>query len=356
MSGGLEIAGNFNNGSGGGELTSSFVESGGTLVVATSGAAEFTTVELGGVLLELAGFTGITSLHGTQFVGGGLPGVPPPTAPQSAVAAETTIYSGGQQIVGSNGHAVGSIVEYGGSVKVLTGGVSTRATVSGGSLSVLGGVARDVEVDSGGLAVAARFGNGRTDGTLDDALVHSGGVLVTGVLGIASSAMIDSGGLLLELAGLTSNVSLAGVQVVGGRLPGVPAPAKVPRAVALDTTVSSGGVLVVNSNGRAVDTQVLSGGEIVLNGGPINSLSLSSGGTIGLAALAFNSSETISFTEIRAGTQGTVTVSSGGRSVSITLLGQYAAAGFRLSEDKTGGTAITYEPPTSQIEIAAGHH
>jgi len=121
------------------------------------------------------------------------------------------------------------------------------------------------------------------------------------------------------------------------------------------TTISRGGVQIVNSNGSAVDTNILSGGEIVFNGGIVGSLSLSSGRLIDLAALAFNTSEKVSFTENGAGTEGALTVTSAGQNLAITLLGQYAAAGFHLSKDADGATEITYTPTISSLDLAARH-
>jgi hypothetical protein len=42
------------------------------------------------------------------------------------------------------------------------------------------------------------------------------------------------------------------------------------------------------------------------------------------------------------GDGGTLTVTSGGDSMSVTLFGQYMAAGFELNSDGNGGTMITY--------------
>jgi autotransporter passenger strand-loop-strand repeat protein len=227
---------------------------------------------------------------------------------------------------------------------------------SGAQQVVLGGVASGTEVDAHGFELAGRFLNFPAGGTVVNTLVHSGGILAMGVFGLASGATIEAGGHLFELAGVTSNVSLAGTQFVGGSLPGVPMSVPPPTAVASGTVVSSGGIQLVNSNGSAVGTNVMSGGEIVFNGGTVSGLSLSSGGVIDLATLAFNSSATLAFAENGAGTQGTLTVTRGGHSLAITLLGQYVAAGFSLSKDAAGATAISYTPPTSHIEIAAGHH
>jgi hypothetical protein len=95
---------------------------------------------------------------------------------------------------------------------------------------------------------------------------------------------------------------------------------------------------------------------MVFNGGYVGSVSLSSGGVIDLATMLYNSSDTIGFAESSDMTSGTLTVTSGTESLSITLLGQYVAAGFQQSSDAAGATAINYTPPTSAMEIAASHH
>jgi len=143
---------------------------------------------------------------------------------------------------------------------------------------------------------------------------------------------------------------------VGGQLPGVPLPSPVPAAVASGTIVSSGGVEFVNANGSAVGSKVLSGGEVIFNGGVVSGLSVSSGGMIDLATLAFSSAASLGFVENAQDTGGVLTVKSGTGSQAVALLGQYAAAGFHLASDGGGGSLVTYAPPVSaQLELAAGH-
>jgi autotransporter passenger strand-loop-strand repeat protein len=200
------------------------------------------------------------------------------------------------------------------------------------------------------LAVTGEYAGGTTGGTLSGGTVETGGVLVQGAQSEAEGVIVQSGATLLELTGVTSNIMLAGTQFVATTLFG-PAQA----TVASGTTVASGGALWVAADGSAVNANVLSGGEIVFNGGVVSGLSLASGAVIDLATLAYNSAETLSFTENGTGTGGALTVTSGGQSQVIGLLGQYAAAGFDITRNAAGATAITYAPPTSQAEIAAGH-
>jgi acyl-CoA hydrolase len=50
----------------------------------------------------------------------------------------------------------------------------------------------------------------------------------------------------------------------------------------------------------------------------------------------------VTFVEAAGGHSGTLTLSSGGVSESLTLLGAYATSNFRLSSDTHGGTLLTW--------------
>jgi len=74
------------------------------------------------------------------------------------------------------------------------------------------------------------------------------------------------------------------------------------------------------------------------------------GGTIARFAggdaldLAFGSNATLGYAANAAGTGGTLTVSVGAHTANLSLLGQYAAAGFTTAADQGGGTIVTYAP------------
>ncbi len=59
---------------------------------------------------------------------------------------------------------------------------------------------------------------------------------------------------------------------------------------------------------------------------------------------SYDSSETLTFAENAAKTQGVLTIINGHHALSILLFGQYAAAGFQLEGDSQGGTSVTYAP------------
>ncbi len=56
-------------------------------------------------------------------------------------------------------------------------------------------------------------------------------------------------------------------------------------------------------------------------------------------------SATLGFREDASGAFGTLTIQSGSQQSSMTLLGQYAAAGFGIASDGHGGTIVDYTPP-----------
>jgi hypothetical protein len=81
------------------------------------------------------------------------------------------------------------------------------------------------------------------------------------------------------------------------------------------------------------------------------------GDTLDLAAFGFSGAESIAFVENPANTQGTLAITDGALKATVTLFGQYTAAGFHLAPDDAAGTAITYGTSASSAhtEIAAPH-
>jgi autotransporter passenger strand-loop-strand repeat protein len=388
-SGGFALAGEFAGGVVGGTIDGATVSSGGIVVVGNDAVVSGATIQGGGTLFELAGVTSNVDLSGSQLVATTLFG-----PAQLAVVSATTVESGGLQTVNADGSTVDATILGGGEVKVNSGGVAEDATVSsggtlvsvygeissttihggglvdqfvgtgedttlsGGHLLVLNGaVTSMVNVEAGGLALAGTFAGGVVGGTIDDAMVSPGGLVVLGTQSVLSGAVLQKGGTLFELAGQASNVALAGLEFVGGGLPGVTPPNPPPPAVTTGATVSSGGEQVVNSNGSAVDTNVLSGGEIVFDGGVVSNLMLSSGGEIDLATFAFSSATSLTFAENAQNTGGVLTVSGATSSLAVNLLGQYVAGDFQESQDSGTGTAITYAPAaTSNVELTGAHY
>ncbi len=61
------------------------------------------------------------------------------------------------------------------------------------------------------------------------------------------------------------------------------------------------------------------------------------------------------FSENAAGTIGTLSMTAGGQTASVQLLGQYMASGFVTASDGGAGTAITYNPSAHGTMLAAAH-
>jgi hypothetical protein len=133
--------------------------------------------------------------------------------------------------------------------------------------------------------------------------------------------------------------------------------------------VSTGVTMLVASGGIASATILRGGAEIVSAGGTVaGTVTMSSGSDLSVAAATgvtlsisgfgagdlfrlasfeAGASETLSFTENAAKTSGTLTVREGTQKATITLFGQYVAAGFHVTTDGAVGSVITYAPPTS---------
>jgi hypothetical protein len=156
-----------------------------------------------------------------------------------------------------------------------------------------------------------------------------------------------AGGLAVVRGGTMTDAALSGgVQEVGGVGP----------ARADGTIIAAGGKQIVAVEGIASGTSVLSGGTIVFAGGTVNGLSVKSGAAIDLTGLTFSRGGTVQFVENAAHTSGTLTVTEGGTKQTLTLFGQYVAAGFSLSKDANGGTDISYKPMSAAHTPLAAHH
>jgi autotransporter passenger strand-loop-strand repeat protein len=373
------------------------------------GTANNTTVGSGGADNVLSG----GGAAGTTLNSGGEEGV------FSGGAARGTTIDGGIQVVGSAGIASATIVDSGHQV-VLAGGVVSNTTVNGGDdLIGSGGRGYATTVNSGGLEVAEIGGTvsgstvhgievvfGRASGTT----VDSGGFeVVWGSGGSASGIAVDSGGFDFIVSGVDDHTVLDGGTefVVSGGTADFTAVnsggVQVVSAHAYSATVNGGGVQLVDSGGNASGTtvehqgyeyvgsggtasattidggvvEVASGGStgsapiaFTSNGGDLQlDASVSFHGSIGgfgspfgvteeidLRDVAFGSGTALSFTEAGNNLSGTLTVSDGTHTASLTLLGQYATGNFTLSSDGHRGTFITDPPLTASSPVLAAHH
>jgi len=224
------------------------------------------------------------------------------------VANGTTISNGGREYVYGGGSASGATISSGGTEAVSSGGVASGATVLGGGTEYVyaGGSARGAVLSAGALVVS------------------SGGVAIGTTIGSGGREYVSSGG-----------------SVSGATL--------------------SGGILQIQAGGTAGTSQInftTGGGTLQLSdsvhfSGTISGFGVPGG--IDLRDIAFGSNTTLGFTEAGDNLSGTLTVSDGTNTASLTLLGQYVAGNFTKQSDGNGGTLITDPPVVGQYSLYNPH-
>jgi len=292
--------------------------------------------------------------HATNTVLKGAPGYPYGTfgttmviaANGLATATSTTVGSGSILEVDASGRANGVTVQSGGRIAWSEGArISNLRIESGGSEAVYGN----------GVISGATIGKGVTllvssAGTATDIHVTGGGQIIFGG-GVVNGLKIAAGGQeavasYVTVSGLTVDKGVRLVVSSGG--------------TAADTTLN-GGTEAVMSGGTINGAVTFgTGGKLVIAGPPPSSLTLSgfkAGDTLDLVGLNFGAGEKLSFVENKAKTQGTLTITDRALKTSVTLFGNYVAAGFHRAADAYGGTTITYGHSSAggHADIAPGH-
>ena len=284
-------------------------------------------------------------------------------------AGTTIIYSGDKEIVQSGGTLRGTLALSGGYEIISAGGVDVGATISSGAVQNVLGSASAVVVYGGGVqTVSAGTGSGTTVETGGHQYVLSGGRAV--------GATLSGGTQIVAVGGVASGtkVSSGGVEVVRGTASGTIVDgggnAYVYGTASL-ATVNSGGYVTVESGGVASGGTISGGRVEVASGGSIGGapITFAGGGTLQLDAstgftgaiagfavpdrldlrdIGYGSgiTTTRNFTEAISNTSGTLTVSDGTHTASLTLLGQYTTSQFNLAGDLHGGTLVT-DPPAA---------
>jgi autotransporter passenger strand-loop-strand repeat protein len=311
------------------------------------GKAVATTVNQAGTLFDDAGID-----LDTNVTFSGVEEVYP------AGVASDTVLSAGVQIV--EGGAISTTVSSG-SVQAVQSGIALDTVVSnGGTVAVtLNGLTMSTVVNSGGEEVV--FPAGKASGTLVNSsgaqyLLSSGAAVGTVVRGgvevvsgaFASGTVVSSGGSQAVVLGGVADgtvVSTHGGQAVGSEsiasgtvLAALDATELVANGgVAIDTTVSSGGVQGVTSGGIASNTTIRDGGvEYLSSGGSAVSTSLAAGGLIDLANFPYVTGASASLNS-----SDMLTISAGGSSTTLQLAGDYTGEQFRVTSDTSGGTIVT---------------
>src|SRR6185437_15972084 len=145
-----------------------------------------------------------------------------------------------------------------------------------------------------------------------------------------------------------------------------------------DLTVEDGQRLIVSSGGVAVTETLRNAAEVVEVGGkiggtvafgqharltiigtrpsPLTASGFGKSDTLDFRSFKPGRAETVSFVENAAHTKGVLTIKDGAMKATVTLFGQYVAAGFKIGEDGAGGTALTYAAPTHSAHVELAQH
>ncbi|HLY44315.1 MAG TPA: Ig-like domain-containing protein [Stellaceae bacterium] len=288
------------------------------------GAGNLTTVVEGGrnypLQLDPAQVFGGFAVVGDGASGTDLEALAPLTVASgttvSVLAGQTYIdpivQGGGTLDVGSNGSVYGTFVSGGGTEIVEGGGFDSGTVLDGAAVQFVSGTAISTTVSSG-----------------DTQIVENGGTAI--------STTIENGGLqLVQSGGVASNTVISGQLVASG------------------SVVSGGGKFELAAGGTASGTITFSGpgGTLQLDSNrnltatPINGFAGSD--AIDLQALPFSPTDTVSFTPsttsvTASGTlsDGTLTVSGGGVSDTLTLDNVVSGTVFSLADDGAGHTLVT---------------
>jgi autotransporter passenger strand-loop-strand repeat protein len=222
----------------------------------------------------------------------------------------------------------------------VAGGAASGTVVSSGGIQYDGGTASGTMLTGGTQVVV---------GSAADTTVDSGGIQSIAAGGTASDTTVSSGGILYD-AGTASNVTLEG---------GI---AQVISDASIDGATINGGVLELQS-GAAVGSSTItfaSGGTLEIDGT----------GTYGFLVAGFAVPDVLDLSAINFASaqknyvgdtsSGTLTVSDGTNSVSLVLLGNYAAGSFNLGPESGGatGTVVT-DPPLANgpfLNVTAPPH
>jgi autotransporter passenger strand-loop-strand repeat protein len=257
--------------------------------VLVGGSDSNTTVSSGGIQYNY-GLESATTVGGLAVVYG--------------TANSTTITSHGLEYIESAGKGSGTLIASAGSEYVLAGGSNSSTTVSSGGEQVVYGTANSVTIKAGGYDY-----------------VESGGKLSNA--GISGTLFASGAGGKIEIAGVVNGASVA--------------------------EVGNGVVDILGSSGERVTFQSGGSGELELDvlgsaySGQVSGFGQNTKQLLDLTKIN-SAGATLSYASAAGNTSGTLTVTSGGISVSIKLIGTYTSNSFTISHDP-GNHVEIIDPP-----------
>ncbi|WP_441237723.1 beta strand repeat-containing protein [Bradyrhizobium sp. 930_D9_N1_4] len=319
---------------------STVLNDGGEQNVYADGSATGTTINAGGLQIDW-GFTITTTISGgNQHVFG---------------SASLTTINSGVQTVQSGGTASDTTI-HGGGQDVYSGATAINTAMDGGSQSVYGTVLQTT-ISNG----AIQYLHGNASVTV----VNAGSQQNVYTDGIATGTTINAGGFQLDWGMASATVVNGGVQYVFGSAAGTTVQAGTQHVQAGgsadDTTIGEGALAYVHTGGT-MDDVIFAGPSASLVLDQASSFTGSISGwqvndSIDLGDILFSDGVTsFAYAQNSDNSGGTLTVSDGTHSASLSLLGQYSAADFALSADGHGGTLITDPTVANNQQLLAAAH
>ncbi|HGN9373027.1 TPA: autotransporter outer membrane beta-barrel domain-containing protein, partial [Citrobacter pasteurii] len=277
----------------GGSVTSTIINSGGSLYLNSGGSAVDITQNSGGRISTDTGATlNGTHSNGSFSIAGG--------------SANNMLLENGGSLDVLNGHqATGTTINSGGNMRVSSGGSATSTTINSGGYQYVYGSATDTTIHDGyqyvyGSATSTTINNSgthyvhgsATDTTINDRgtqYVYDSATSTTindsgsqNVYGSATDTTInDSGAQYVYDSATSTTINDSGRQYVYGSATSttINGGRQIVYGSATDTTINSNGLLHVSSDGSVTGTIINNGGrENIYSGGSATSTTLNSGG------------------------------------------------------------------------------
>ena len=331
----------------GGTADNTTVNSAGKITISSGGVAENTTLNSRGGMNVSDGGTAnstVVASRGSMYVSVG------------GTANSTVVSYGGNFYLSRGGTAADTSVSSGGRFTVLSGGTACDTTVNGSGRIVVssGGTAMGIIVSNGGLldfavapdtliagtsgGVAFEIGNGQVSGytvnagdTLSvssggtaDSVTINGGIMYVDTTGTIKNTTLNGGTVYIYNEAIATNITVSsGTFSVGDR--GVVNTVIVSSGGSLDvfregivsSASVSGGKLTVSSGGIMSHAEVFSKGQlIVFSLGQLNSATVFSGGSLQVSSGGAVTDTAVSSGDLHVFTGGlanSTTVNSGGR-------------------------------------------
>ena len=242
-------------------------------------------------------------------------------------------------IVVSNGGCIQKTKQITGTQNILSGGLTDKAVVTGGTLLLSAGAsATDLLVSANGIMIGNFTSDSYISGTSQGKIVKLGNGVMQNLTVYQSRYMTLGDGWIASGTTLQGGYYFASMEINSG-------------AKAINTILNSSCKLHVKSGGYAENTSQAAGSQIIYNG------ATASGGSVKGGTMYVANGGTVKGTELR--TEGTIILSSGAKAYDLVLsnsnLGMSARAQLiRTSVCRGGKLAVSNSNVASDTQVLAG--